>query len=454
MTDLMSKLRSQFKDKKVLIIGLGLQGGGVGLAKFFAKLGSKVKVTDKKTKNQLLQSINQLKDFEIKYTLGKHILSDFLEADVIFKAPKMRWDDPLILAAQKKGVQIEMETSFFVSLCPTPIIGITGTRGKSTTTMMIYEILKKHSGKKIHLAGNVPQTSTINLLPAINKDDLVVAELSSWQLSGFHRKKISPHIAVFTNFYPDHYDYYKTKDEYLYDKKAIYLYQKSNDYLIANKSLGKIISKDKPKSKIIYFDSSHFPRSLLHLKGVHNLENAAAALQVAKILRLDLNQCIDTLINFKGLPYRQEIIAEKNGIVFINDTTSTTPVATEMAIETFKGNPIVLILGGNSKRLPYQDLIGRLSVVKKIVLLSGSLTNEIYPILKKKYPEKITEQFNNLEKSVNKAYQEATKLLTTNYQLPTIILFSPAATSFAMFNNEFHRGDEFNKIVYNLIKTR
>ncbi len=450
MNNLVDRLKTQFKGKKVLVVGLGLQGGGVGLAKFFAELGAKVKVTDKKTGVQLFQSINKLRQFQIEYVLGKHDFRDFLETDFIIKAPKMRWDDPLIRAAQKKGVEVEMETSFFGSLCPAPIIGITGTRGKSTTTMMIYEMLKKNTHKTIHLAGNLPEKLAISLLPKIKSDDLVILELSSWQLSGFHRKKISPHIGVFTNFYPDHYDYYKTEDEYLYDKKAIYLYQKNNDYLIANKDLKKIIDSDKPKSQIKYFSSLGFPNSLLYLKGAHNLENAAAATEVAKILELDLTRCIDTLIRFKGLPYRQEVIREKEGIIFVNDTTSTTPTAAIKALEAFSTNPIVLILGGNSKRLPYQNLVKYLTKSKKIVLLKGSFTDEILPFLKQKYLDKITRPYDNLEDAIKTAYNEAKKHLAINNRQSVIVLFSPAATSFAMFNNEFHRGDEFNKVVKKL----
>ncbi|OGK24831.1 UDP-N-acetylmuramoylalanine--D-glutamate ligase [Candidatus Roizmanbacteria bacterium RIFCSPHIGHO2_02_FULL_38_11] len=446
MADLIERLKTQFKAKKVLVVGLGLQGGGVGVAKFFAQIGAKVKVTDKKTRQQLNQSINKLIAFDISYTLGRHELSDFLESDIIFKAPKMRWDDPLIRAAQEKGITVEMETSFFSELCPAPIIGITGTRGKSTTTMMIYEILKKYSGRIVHLAGNIPQTSTIQLLNSIHKKDLVVMELSSWQLSGFHRKKISPHIAVLTNFYPDHLDYYKSMDEFLFDKKAIYLYQKSKDYLIANKSLKEIVAKDIKEGKNIYFSSSDFPGNLLHLKGVHNKENAAATLAVAKILNLDLYRCIDTLTYFKGLPYRQEIIAEKGGVVFINDTTSTTPTAAIKALETFSSYSIVLILGGNSKRLPANVLIDRLTDTYKIVLLKGSFTDEIITELKYKFPGKITIPYDNLEAAVKKAYDLAKQKLAIDKR-SACVLFSPGATSFAMFNNEFHRGDEFNRIV-------
>lgn len=458
-------LRSRFKDKKILIVGLGLQGGGVGLAKFFVDLEAKVSVTDKKTEQQLLESVNRLKDHDIRFTLGQHKEADFMNADIIFKGPSVSWRLPQLVSAKKKGVPVEMESSFFMSLCPAPIIGITGTRGKTTIIMMIYE-LAKLSGKKVHLAGNIPQTSTINLLPSIKQNDLVIMELSSWQLAGFHRKKISPHIAVFTNFFPDHLNLYSSLDEYLHDKKAIYLYQKPDDFLVINESLKKVgvrtestfshedwkIDESEIKSKVIFFNSRSFPGQLLHLKGVHNLENAGAAFQVSQILGIDPLKSIALLKSFKSVPYRQQTVEEKNGVIFINDTTSTTPTATIKALEAFSDKPIVLILGGNSKNLPFQNLINQLIKSEKIVLLKGSFTDEILPVLKEKYPEKITEPFDDLEKAVQKAYEEA-KHLRSNIKHPTaIILFSPGATSFAMFNNEFHRGDEFNKIVNNITR--
>lgn len=460
MNKIIQKLKKEYHGKKVLIVGLGLQGGGVGLAKFLCNLGAKVTVTDKKSKDILQPSLIQLKNFAINFTLGTHKIDDFLNADVIFKGPSVRWDSPEIIKAQAKGIPVEMEMAFFAAYCPAKIIGVTGTRGKSTTTMMIYEILKK-SGVNVQLAGNIPNISTINLLSSITANDWVVMELASWPLSGFHMKKISPHIAVFTNFYPDHLNYYQSMDDYLYDKKAIYVYQKPEDHLVINENLksslfakasrDKQISKDKIKSHIHFFSSGSFQSQLLYLKGEHNLENAACATEITKILGLNLDKARNVLINFKGLPYRQEIIGKKRGIIFINDTTSTTPVATVKAIDTFADNPILLILGGTSKNLPYCALINRLIDIKKIILLKGSFTDEILPILQKKYPEKITEIFGALSTAVKKAYEFAQIIKNDNIQQKIIILFSPAAPSFAMFNNEFHRGDEFNKVVKKLI---
>ncbi len=220
MNLIIKNLKKQYQGKKVLVDGLGLQGGGVGVAKFFAELGAQVIVTDKKNKDQLVQSIEQLKQYKIQYYLGGHPNEIFLECDLIIKGPFVKWDLPEIIAAEKKGIPVEMELSFFAEYCPAKIIGITGTRGKSTTTNMVYTMLK-NLGYPVCLGGSLPGISTISLLSKLTKKDWVVMELPSWPLSGFDRKHISPHIAIFTNLYPDHLNYYQSMIDYAKDKKAI-----------------------------------------------------------------------------------------------------------------------------------------------------------------------------------------------------------------------------------------
>jgi UDP-N-acetylmuramoylalanine--D-glutamate ligase len=439
------KIKEKYSGKKVLVVGLGLLGGGLGVARFFAELGAHVTVTDKKNKNQLISSINQLKNLPVIFHLGAHRLEDFLSADVIFKGPAVPWSLPEIEAALQKQIPVEMELSFVAAHSPAKIIGVTGTRGKSTTTQMIYELLKNNQFP-VYFGGSSPHISSIEYLKRLTEKDWLLMELPSWPLSGFHRKKISPHIAVFTNFYPDHLNYYPTMDDYLFDKKAIYLYQKPTDFLVANKTLEPIISKDHPQSQVNYYQATDFKQKFDHLRGEHNRENAAAAITVAKVLRLNLSQSFRILKSFKNINYRQQIVGQKGKIIFVNDTTSTTPIATIKALEAFGDKNIILILGGNSKNLPGDDLIRSLTSVKKIVLLGGSFTKEILPRLQKKYPEKLTAVYESLEEAIFKAWELAQKLSGETY-----ILFSPGATSFAMFNNEFHRGDEFNKIVQKII---
>lgn len=439
---LVENLKKKYRGKKVLVVGLGLQGGGVGVAKFFAELGARVTVTDKKDESKLQESIDKLKGLDIQFHLGKHNIDDFMKADVIFKGPSVLWTTPEIIEAEKKNIQIEMEMSFVVENYPGKVIGITGTRGKSTTTHLIYNLLKE-SGFKVSLGGGLPGISTIDCLKEADEDSWLVAELSSWALSGFHRKKISPHIAVFTNLYPDHLNYYKNLEDYFYDKQAIFQYQKKEDYLVVNLNLEKKIS---PTSSIINFSKTDFPSKLEYLKGDHNLENAAAALKVAAILKINKNKAIESISKFGGLPYRLQIVGQKDNITFINDTTSTTPIATIKAVDSLKDKKIILFLGGNSKNLPSTQLVNRLYSVEKIILLAGSFTDEILPILKEKYLEKLIGPFNSLDKAVEEGYGLAKKINGEYY-----LLFSPGATSFAMFNNEFHRGDEFNRIVKKLI---
>jgi len=407
---LIQDLKQKYVGKKVLVVGLGLQGGGVGIAKFFAELGAKVTVTDKRDESKLLQSIKRLKSYNIEFHLGRHDINDFLNADVIFKGPSVPWTTDAVVQAQKKGIPVEMEMSFVVANFPGKVIGITGTRGKSTTTHLIYNLLKE-SGFKVTLGGGLPGISTIECLKEADENSWLVAELSSWALSGFHQKKISPHIAVFTNFYPDHLNYYKDLKEYFYDKQAIYLYQTKNDYLVLNEALlhYNIIMK----STIFAFNKNNFKYKLKYLIGDHNLENAAAALRVSEILNIDKSKATKIIKNFGGLPYRLQVVGKKKNVIIINDTTSTTPIATVKALDSFNGKKIILFLGGNSKNLPNNVLINRLIDTEKIILLSGSFTEEILPVLKEKYPEKLVGPFDNLDQAVEEAYKIAQALVPT-----------------------------------------
>jgi UDP-N-acetylmuramoylalanine--D-glutamate ligase len=417
-----------------------------------------VTVTDKKDESRLSQSIDKLSHLPIKFRLGEHKLEDFLEADVIFIGPSVPWTTYEVVQARKKQIPVEMEMSFIAANWPGKMIGITGTRGKSTTTHLIYNLLKE-SGFNVNLGGGLPGVSTIEYLKNANENSWLVAELSSWALSGFHRKKISPHIAVFTNFYPDHLNYYKNLEDYFYDKQAIYQYQRKDDFFIANSSLKNLIDKTrdqffngKPqtikKSVTSFFNKQDFPSELTYLKGDHNLENAAAALKVAEILKINKNKAIKIIKNFNGLPYRLQVVGKKGNVIFVNDTTSTTPIATIKAIESLKDKKIILFLGGNSKNLPKDILINQLINTEKIILLAGSFTDEILPVLKEKYYEKLAGPFNNLDQAVEQGYKLAKNIKEEGY-----LLFSPGATSFAMFNNEVHRGEEFNKYVKKIINS-
>ncbi len=428
-------------------MGLGLLGKRLGDIAFLAGCGAKVLVTDLKTAKELAPSIKKLKKYRnIKYILGQHRFEDFENCDFVLKGQGVALDSPYIKYARKKGIPIEMDESLFVKLAPkVKIIGITGTRGKSTTTVLIYEILKNalesSSHKlgikklKVFLGGNIYGTAALPLLKEVKNGDTVVFELSSWQLQGFADAKISPHISVFTNFMPDHMNYYNNDlKKYFLDKSYIYKFQKKNDILILGPQMkGKVKNI---RSKIINANIKNIPKSWhVNLKGKHNLENIACAVEVARVLKVSEKIIKKVVENFKAIPGRMEFVKNIKGIEICNDTNSTTPEATIAALKAFK-NKVILIMGGMDKGLKVNDLNKILpNKTKKVFLIPGSGSDKIKSKAKIK-------KVGTLQMAVFQAMKEAKR--------GEVILFSPAFASFNMFNNEYDRGDKFMSIVKKL----
>ncbi|MEK7512547.1 MAG: UDP-N-acetylmuramoyl-L-alanine--D-glutamate ligase, partial [Patescibacteria group bacterium] len=347
--------------------------------------------------------------------------------------------------AHKHKKNIDMDESLFAEYCPCPIIGITGTRGKSTTATLIWKILKENwenDKRKVYLAGNIQGEATLPLIDQVTKNDLVVLELSSWQLQGFGAKKISPQVAVFTNIFPDHLNYYKTMREYICDKKFIFQFQTKRDFCVINaeNNYTKNI-KNEIHSKLIEFGKKDVPTSWrLSIPGEHNLENIAATLAVGKIFGLTKKQMRSSIESFSGLEHRLELIRTINDISFINDTTSTTPVAGVKALNSMI-KPTILLAGGATKNLNLTEFARAIAKkVKAVVLLEGTATNELYKKICKHGGEHlIAGRYDNFEKAIKHAH---------SLSLPgDIILLSPGCASFGMFKNEFDRGEQFKKIV-------
>lgn len=426
---------NNFKNNKVLIFGLGLLGGGSSSAEFFAKNGAIVTVTDLKPEKELAPSLKKLKNYNIKYTLGRHEDKDFLKADLIIKNPAVPNDSPYLELAAKKKIPIETEASYFLKKYPYPenIIGVTGTRGKTTTASLISAVLSS-AGFHTLLGGNVKDIGTLSILEKAHKDSKIVLELSSWQLNNFSK---SPHISAITNIYEDHLNRYKDISEYINDKKKIFQFQNKFDYLIINKNCPYSLEfSQEAKSKIIYFDKVDFPLKLI---GSHNRENAAAALEAAKILKIPYEIIKKTLQNFKAISGRLEVIRILNGVTYINDTTSTTPVACLKAIEAID-KPIVLIAGGNSKNLNTDLLEKEINKkVKKVILIKGNASVKFRKKIKDKVHGIIYENFSEAVLASQKISEKG-----------DVVLLSPGFTSFGMFKNEFDRGQKFNEIVNGL----
>src|SRR5437763_2271985 len=221
------------RGKRVLVMGLGLQGSGMAAARYAVQQGATVRVTDMKSAALLAPSLQALAGLSIEFVLGQHRDEDFLWAEVIIRNPGVPRSSPYLRLAQEHGAQIEMEIALFFLACPGRIIGITGTRGKTTTTSLIYEILHA-GGHATVLGGNIAGVETLSLLPQITPETLVVLELSSWQLEGLAPHALSPSVAVMTNVYPDHLNTYIGMDEYAEAKANIFRHQHTGDLAIFN----------------------------------------------------------------------------------------------------------------------------------------------------------------------------------------------------------------------------
>jgi len=409
-------MKKIFKDKKVVIMGLGLHGGGVGVAKFFAKQGADVLVTDLKTKSQLKKSVDKLKKLPIKFVLGKHREEDFIKADLIIKGPAVPPNSKYLKAARDNNISIKTDIQIFFDLFKGEIIGVTGTKGKSTAATLIYLFLKqKH--KNVFLAGNIGITP-LEIFNKIDKKSKIVLELSSFELENL---KQSPHVAVITTLFEDHLNRYKNLKEYIKAKKPIFKYQNKNDILFLNKD--NVYTKklaEEAKSKVIFFPEGK------------------AALSVAKFYKISQKSIKKVLASFKGVPHRQELIAVKKGVKYINDTAATTPESAVLAIKKFKKdcNNLILIAGGQDKNLKYKNLAKEIRKnVDYLILFPGTASDKIKKELKK---------FNYYNaKSMEKAVKKAVSLSKKK----DIVLLSPGAASFGLFKNEFDRGAQFKKYV-------
>ena len=454
----------------VLIFGLGLHGGGVGVANYFLKHGHSVRITDLKNRKELAPSIERLvKSKDLSFTLGNHSYEDIKWADLIIKNPGVPPDSPFLKEAQKLGKRIDSDIGTFIDLIQHKtrnIVGVTGTRGKSTTSTLIYEILKKRYDSVL-LAGNIT-ISVFDILDEVKQDSWVVLELSSFQLGGIKDKHFSPHFAVITNFLNDHLNYYRTLEDYFNDKSVIYRYQNPGDILIINRD-NQVWDRVRPNrgvllysfgfkkpdgagiflyGKTIIFKENHRETELfnienLKLRGRHNILNVMAASMVGVKADVDKNSIKEAIFNFKGLEHRMEYLGNINGIKVYNDSASTTPDAVNAAIESLKGESIILITGGTDKSLPLENftrLVNNSSDVKRLILLDGSGTRRLLNLgIKRDY-------------KIFKDLEEAVEYAVVSGNSGDVILFSPGFASFEMFKNEFDRGKKFKTLIKSKIR--
>jgi UDP-N-acetylmuramoylalanine--D-glutamate ligase len=439
--------------KRVLIMGLGLHGSGIASARYAAQHGAIVRVTDLRSAEVLAPSIASLAGLPIEYVLGEHRDEDFLWAEIVIRVPGIRRNSPYLQLARENGACIEQEIALFFQACPGRIIGITGTRGKTTTTTLIYEILRA-TGAPTTIGGNVAGVETLSLLPMITPQTLVVLELSSWQLEGLAPHKLSPSVAVMTNVYPDHLDTYQNMEEYAGAKANIFRHQHATDLAIFNYDNAWTRRLGEEAMAETWFTSlergGSFPRGSATLTpfiftgtpmvGKHNLENILLATTTARLLGVPDEIIAATVRNFHGVAHRLQEVAVVNEVRYINDTTSTTPVAGRVALAAFDA-PIVLVAGGNTKYLPLEDwpeaIVTR---CRDVILLKGTGTDELLSAIED------TVEKPGIANPVRGVFGDFTAAMDAAVSLTRpgdVLLFSPGFTSFGMFLNEFDRGDKF-----------
>lgn len=448
----------EFSNKRITVMGLGRFGGGVGAARFLVENGALVTVTDLKTESELADSIKSLDGLNIRYVLGRHDMSDFTDTDMVIVNPAVPFDSPYIKAARDAKVDLETEIGLFVERCLVPICGITGSNGKTTTVSMLGSILEK-SGRPFKLGGNIGG-SLLPYLDSFGSRDIVVLELSSFQLEWLRKKWWSPHIGVVLNVLPNHLDRHSTFEEYKEAKAAILDYQKSHDFsILVHEDPGSRSLLSHVKSRLIwtgpYMDVYGFKIidgwiarksgrtikkycevSRLKLPGRHMLVDALTAAACAWALDIEADAIAAGLEAFNGIPHRLEQVGEKNGILFFNDSKATTPDAAAAGVESFE-KPVNVILGGYDKRTPFEEMGRRMTGKVRFAAVIGQTAGEIAQVLRK----------NDIAFNICDTLDDAFKACTEHTQPGDIVLLSPGCASYDMFANYEERGDAFKRLV-------
>jgi UDP-N-acetylmuramoylalanine--D-glutamate ligase len=437
---------SVWKGRRVLILGLGQypQGSGVSAALLFAKLGADVTVTDLKTAKDLKDNVNRLKKYKnVRFVLGRHDLKDVKNAELIVPNQRVRQNAPEIKLAKKLGIPIQTEIALFLNRCPAKVIGITGTRGKSTTTALVAHLLKQNKKRRVWLGGNI-LVSPLIFLSKIKKNDVVVLELSSFQTESMADAR-PVDIAVITNIMRDHLNAYADMEEYAEAKAQIFRNQtpKQTVILNADDEYGRAWKNEAP-SRVLTFNAKDrlaVKASDLQLLGQHNVMNAIAASLAAKTAGASIAEIKKGLKTFKPLPNRLETIRMWRNIRFVNDTTATTPDGTIAAIEALQSghHHLWLIAGGADKELEYAAFA---KAMKKhhprvhLLLLPGDASEKMKKALGSS--ERI-HPVANISEAVEKTRMSAVQ--------GDAVVLSPGAASFNQFKNEFDRGEAFAKLV-------
>jgi UDP-N-acetylmuramoylalanine--D-glutamate ligase len=466
----------EIKNKKVLIFGLGILGGGSEAVRWFYKKGAKLIITDKKTKKELLPSIKKLKKIKAKYVLGKHRFEDIDTSDIVYFNPGVSYKSEWVQYAKEKDKEIVNDCYLFFKYAKGDIIAITGTRGKTTTTTWIYELFRGLSGFKtdttdsiyprksaldpyesLLLGGNQPEKSLFKILDKTKENSISVLEISSFQLEFYEKNLKAPKIAIITNIYNDHLNRYSGFEEYAEVKAKIFQNQTENDYLILNldNDWTNFFLSLKPKSQVYFVSLKKKPPKGIYVKnekvfikdekeyqifsikkfkeiyGEHNLYNLLFALLTIYLYLKSKNiknpqdtikKLKNCILNLKTPEFRQEIIYKNKNLMIVNDSAATSPDATINAIERFKKyKNLILITGGTDKNLDFKDLAKKIKKEIKprnLILLNGSATKKLIEELKKINYHLIEENiFEDLKKAIHSGLMRISELINADSKL-------------------------------------
>ena len=450
---------TSLQHKTVSVIGIGISNQP--LLRLLLSRGISVTARDRKSREDLGIVAEQLEGLGCRLKLGEDYLEDLRE-DVIFRTPGMRPDLPELREAVRQGSIITSEMEVFLEVCPCPVIAVTGSDGKTTTTTILSELLKK-TGRNVHVGGNIGHPLLAET-GAMQPEDIAVLELSSFQLMTMTR---SPHIAVITNLAPNHLDVHKDFQEYISAKENIFTHQSAQDIAVFNadnpitlEEAGRAVGRARLFSRKQELEDGVFLRGNaviarhdgterqvmtvedIKLPGVHNIENYLAAIAAVDGLVPD-GVIRDFARSFGGVEHRIELIRTRNGVRWYNDSIASSPSRTMAGLRSFR-EKVILIAGGKDKGISYESLGPVINDHVKLLLLCGATAEGIRRSVEQ------ADNYHGLEILNVEDYQEAVSLADRRAAEGDVVILSPASTSFDRFANFMERGRVFKEIVNRL----
>jgi len=453
--------REFFRGKRVVVMGLGRFGGGLDSARFARQAGAEVIITDMAGPEALASAVEELADLEgITYHLGGHRLEDFEQCDVVIVNPAVPPDNAFLGAAKKAGALLTSQIELFFELCPARTVGITGANGKSTTTALTAHLLDAGRGAtgigRVWLGGNIGNRPLLTELDRIAAGDVVVLELSSFQLEQLARIRRAPDISVITNLTPNHLDRHGTFEAYCAAKENIFRHQRLD---AGRPAVSVFNAEDAITSQwfdryagesgriCVKFHHADVPASVVErfkLPGKANLSNLAAAMAVARQLGIGDEIVKDCVGAFKGLEHRLEFVARVRGVDWYNDSIATTPPSAIVALEAFEA-PKVIIAGGYDKKLPFDEFGQKIAEKAEAAILIGSTAEKIAAAI-----EAARQDADRPRVLFAADMQEAVSKAADIARPGSVVLMSPACASYDMFTNYRQRGDVFAGCVRSL----